>query len=182
LTGRNAAWIGPVCSVLGVLGFSFKAILIKLAYAWHPVDAVTLLALRMLFAEPLFVAMAWWAGRQADARPIATRDWRWLVWLGFTRYYLSSPLDFVGLMYITAALERLVLYLYPTIVLVLSIALHGRRVVPREIVALAVSYAGIALVFAHDLHFGGDARCGPEARWYSRVRSLTRSTWSAPAA
>ena len=157
LTRRDAPWIGPVCSVLGVLGFSFKAILIKLAYAWHPVDAVTLLALRMLFAAPFFVAMAWWAERQPGARSIAARDWRMLVWLGFVGYYLSSLLDFVGLMYITAALERLVLYLYPTIVLLLSVALHRRRVVPREVVALAVSYAGIALVFAHDLHLGGDA-------------------------
>jgi drug/metabolite transporter (DMT)-like permease len=158
LTGRNAPWIGPVCSVLGVLGFSFKAILIKLAYAWHPVDAVTLLALRMLFAAPFFVAMAWWAGRRPAVRPIARRDWRMLVWLGFIGYYLSSLLDFVGLEYITAALERLVLYLYPTIVLLLSVAVHGRRVVPREVAALLVSYSGIALVFTHDLNFGGDAQ------------------------
>jgi len=161
LTGRNAPWIGPVCSVLGVLGFSFKAILIKLAYSWYPVDAVTLLALRMLFAAPFFVAMAWWAGRRPDSRPITGRDWRILVWLGFVGYYLGSFLDFLGLMYITAALERLVLYLYPTMVLLLSVAVHGRRVVPREVIALLVSYAGIALVFAHDLHLGGD----PRALW-----------------
>src|SRR5215471_8109324 len=102
LTGRNAPWIGPVCSVLGVLGFSFKAILIKLAYALYPVDPVTLIALRMLFAAPFFIAMAWWAGRQPNARPIAASDWRMLVWLGFIGYYLGSLLDFVGLMYITA--------------------------------------------------------------------------------
>ena len=157
LTGPGARWIGPLCSVFGVLGFSFKAILIKLAYAWHPVDAVTLLALRMLFAAPFFVAMAWWAGRRPDARPIAKGDWRRLVWLGFVGYYLGSFLDFTGLMYITAALERLVLYLYPTIVLVLSAVVHRRAIKGREVVALALSYAGIALVFSHDLHFGSDA-------------------------
>ena len=92
-----------------------------------------------------------------------------LVWLGFIGYYLSSLLDFIGLMYITAALERLVLYLYPTIVLVLSIVVRGRRVVPREVVALAVSYAGIALVFAHDLHFGGDAH----ALWFGGALVFT---------
>jgi drug/metabolite transporter (DMT)-like permease len=102
--------------------------------------------------------MAWWAGRRADARPIARRDWRALAWLGFIGYYLGSLLDFIGLMYITAALERLVLYLYPTMVLLLSVALRGLRVTQRQIVALALSYAGIALVFAHDLTFGGDAR------------------------
>ncbi len=158
LTGRDARWVGPVCSVLGVLGFSFKAILIKLAYAWHPVDAVTLLTLRMLFAAPFFVAMAWWAGRRPGARPITRRDWRALAWLGFIGYYLGSLLDFIGLMYITAALERLVLYLYPTMVLLLSVALRGLRVTQRQVVALALSYAGIALVFAHDLTFGGDDR------------------------
>ena len=158
LTGRDARWIGPLCSVLGVLGFSFKAIFVKLAYAWHPVDAVTLLALRMLFAAPFFVAMAWWAGRRPDARPITRRDWRALVWLGFIGYYMASLLDFTGLVYITAALERLVLYLYPTMVLLLSVVLHGMRVTRRQVVALALSYAGIAFVFAHDLTLGGDAR------------------------
>ena len=74
LTEASPRWIGPVCAVLGVLGFSFKAILIKLAYAWHPVDAVTLLALRMLFSAPFFIAMAWWAGRRPTARPITRRD------------------------------------------------------------------------------------------------------------
>jgi drug/metabolite transporter (DMT)-like permease len=143
--------------VLGVLGFSFKAILIKLAYAWHPIDAVTLLTLRMLFSAPFFVAMAWWSGRRPDAPRFSRRDWRMLAWLGFLGYYLGSLLDFIGLMYITAALERLVLYLYPTMVLVLSVLLHGRRVTGREVLALALSYGGIAFVFANDLRFGGDS-------------------------
>src|SRR5215470_10262430 len=73
--------IGPVCAVLGVFGFSFKAILIKLAYAWHPVDALTLLTLRMLFSAPFFVAMAWWAGRQPGTRAITRPDWWRLAWL-----------------------------------------------------------------------------------------------------
>ena len=156
LTSQGARWIGPVCAVLGVLGFSFKAILIKLAYAWHPVDAVTLLALRMLFSAPFFVAMAWWAGRRPAARPITRRDWRALLWLGFIGYYLASLLDFMGLVYITAALERLVLFLYPTLVVLLSAVLRGRPITRRAMLALLLSYAGIAFVFVHDLSFGGD--------------------------
>jgi drug/metabolite transporter (DMT)-like permease len=156
LTEAGPRWIGPVCAVLGVLGFSFKAILIKLAYAWHPVDAVTLLTLRMLFSAPFFIAMAWWAGRRPAARPITRRDWRALVWLGFIGYYLASLLDFMGLVYITAALERLVLFLYPTLVVLLSAVLRGRPITRRAVLALLLSYAGIAFVFVHDLRLGGD--------------------------
>jgi len=156
LTEAGPRWIGPVCAVLGVLGFSFKAILIKLAYAWHPVDAVTLLALRMLFSAPFFIVMAWWAGRRPAARPITRRDWRALVWLGFIGYYLASLLDFMGLVYITAALERLVLFLYPTLVVLLSAVLRGRPITRRAVLALLLSYAGIAFVFVHDLRLGGD--------------------------
>jgi drug/metabolite transporter (DMT)-like permease len=158
LTGSGGRWIGPLCSVLGVLGFSFKAILAKLIYAWHPVDPITLLTLRMLFAAPFFVLMVWWAGRRPDARRFERRDWQSLVWLGFIGYYFGSLLDFMGLQYITASLERLVLYLYPTMVLVLSAVLHKRPVTRRELLALLLSYAGIAFVFAHDLEFSGDAR------------------------
>ena len=156
LRGAGPRWVGPACAVLGVLGFSFKAILIKLAYAWHPIDAVTLLALRMLFSAPFFIAMAWWSGRLPTARKITRRDWRALVWLGFIGYYLASLLDFMGLAYITAALERLVLFLYPTLVVVLSAVLRGRPITRRAVLALTLSYAGIAFVFAHDLRLGGD--------------------------
>ncbi|MDH5245170.1 MAG: DMT family transporter, partial [Betaproteobacteria bacterium] len=156
LRGAGPRWVGPACAVLGVLGFSFKAILIKLAYAWHPIDAVTLLALRMLFSAPFFIAMAWWSGRLPTARKITRRDWRALVWLGFIGYYLASLLDFMGLAYITAALERLVLFLYPTLVVVLSAVLRGRPITRRAVLALTLSYAGIAFVFVHDLRLGGD--------------------------
>ena len=112
--------------MLGVLGFSFKAILIKLAYAAYPVDAVTLLALRMVYATPFFAAMAWWAARDRGAPPLTRDDWKQLALLGFIGYYLASLFDFMGLQYITAALERLVLFLYPTMVVLLS-ALWLRR-------------------------------------------------------
>jgi len=149
-------WIGPLCAVVGVLGFSFKAILIKLAYAWSPIDAVTLLALRMIYAAPMFAVMAMLAARRPDAKPISKRDWLALAWLGFIGYYLSSLLDFIGLQYITASLERLVLFLYPTIVVVLS-ALFLRRPITRKAVgALLLCYAGIGLVFWHDLKVTGD--------------------------
>jgi len=157
-TSRRQALIGPALAIVGVLGFSFKAILVKLAYAWAPIDAVTLLALRMIYAAPMFVVMAWWASRNAAAKPMTRRDWLLLGWLGFIGYYLSSLLDFMGLQYISAALERLVLFLYPTMVVLLTAAMFRQRIGGRKLLALALSYAGILLVFAHDLRFGDNTR------------------------
>jgi drug/metabolite transporter (DMT)-like permease len=154
-------WIGPLCAVVGVLGFSFKAILIKLAYAASPVDPLTLLALRMLYSAPFFVAMAWWSGRGVEARRFTPADWRVLAALGFLGYYLASLLDFLGLQYITASLERLVLFLNPTIVVVLSALLLKRPITRRALAALVLSYAGIALCMWQDLRIGGD----PHATW-----------------
>ena len=149
-------WRGPLLAVLGVLGFSFKAILIKLAYAWAPADPVSLLTLRMLYSAPLFVAIAWWAGRAPGAKRIEPRDWWILVGLGFIGYYLSSLLDFLGLQYVTASLERLVLFLYPTIVVLLSALFLGQPVTRRAAIALALSYAGLALAVWHDIRITGD--------------------------
>ena len=101
----------------GAIAFSGKAIIVKLAYR-HGVDAVTLIMLRMLFALPLFVALAWWAGRGKPA--LTARDWRVVSLLGFSGYYLASFLDFWGLQYVSASLERLILYLGPTLVLLLG--------------------------------------------------------------
>jgi len=148
--------VGPAFAVIGILGFSFKAILIKLAYSWAPVDAVTLLALRMIYSVPFFAVMAWWASKPAKVQPMRRPDWLALLWLGFIGYYLASLLDFLGLQYITASLERLVLFLYPTMVVLLSVALFKKRVGGRIWVALALSYAGILLVFAHDFRLNAD--------------------------
>ena len=154
--GLATGWGGPLLAVLGVLGFSFKAILIKLAYAWSPVDPVSLMTLRMLYSAPFFVVMAWWAGRAPAAKPIPPRD-RWLLLaLGFVGYYLSSLLDFIGLQYVTASLERLVLFLYPTIVVLLSAVFLAKPVTRRAAVALALSYTGIALAVWHDTRITGD--------------------------
>lgn len=152
-----AAWIGPACAVLGVFGFSFKGIFIKLAYQSYPIDALTLLTLRMLYAAPFFCAMAWWASRSSRNLRLGRSDALLLIWFGVIGYYIASLLDFMGLQYITASLERLVLYLYPTIVVLLSALLYGKRVTRRILGALLLSYLGIALVIAHDLRFAADA-------------------------
>ncbi|WP_119286827.1 DMT family transporter [Azohydromonas sediminis] len=145
-------WPGLLLAAGGAIAFSGKAIIVKLAYR-HGVDAVTLIMLRMLFALPLFVLLAWWAGRGRPA--LTARDWRVVAALGFSGYYLASFLDFLGLQYISASFERLILYLNPTLVLLLGALLLRRRVGARELVALAVSYAGVALVFGHEAKLEG---------------------------
>lgn len=110
----------------------------------------------MLYAAPFFIVMAWWAGRNAG--PIARADAVRLACLGLIGYYLASLLDFVGLQYISAALERLVLYLYPTMVVLLSALFYRKAIGRRAMLALALSYAGIVLVFWHDLRAFGDTR------------------------
>ncbi len=129
--------------------FSAKAIIIKLAYRYG-VDAITLLALRMLFSLPLFVLLAWWASRES-LTPVSGRDAYVISVLGLVGYYLASYFDFLGLQYITAGLARLVLFLYPTFVLLFSAVLFQRPVTRRDVLALALSYLGIVLVFVNDL-------------------------------
>jgi drug/metabolite transporter (DMT)-like permease len=99
-----------------------------------------------------------------------------VVVLGFCGYYLASMLDFVGLQYVSASLERLILYLNPTLVLALSVLLYRKAVGARQLLALAVSYAGVLLVFGHEMEFKGSTRCGARC-WCSAARSATRSTW-----
>jgi drug/metabolite transporter (DMT)-like permease len=140
--------IGLACALLGAVGFSFKAILVKAAYRYG-VDPETLLALRMLYSLPLFLVLAY-AGARNAAVPITAQDWRALLVLGVLGYYASSYLDFLGLRHISAALERLILFTYPTIV-VLYGAWRERRVPTRATLsALILCYAGVALVVTHD--------------------------------
>ncbi|MEO5732333.1 MAG: DMT family transporter [Rubrivivax sp.] len=149
---------GLALAAAGSVAFSGKAIIVKLAYRYG-VDAVTLIMYRMLFALPLFVALAWWAGRGKPG--LARRDGVVIVGLGFSGYYLASFLDFAGLQYITASLERLILYLNPTMVLLLGFVFLKQRVTSRQLTALGTSYAGVLLVFGHEVRLvGGDGVLG----------------------
>jgi drug/metabolite transporter (DMT)-like permease len=139
---------GLLLAVVGSIAFSGKAIIVKLAYRYG-VDAVTLIMYRMLFALPIFAVMAWWASRGKAA--LTRNDWLGILGLGFTGYYLASYLDFAGLAYISAALERLILYLNPTLVLILGWLLYKKKMSSKQIGAMALSYAGILLVFGHEL-------------------------------
>ena len=138
--------------MLGSVAFSGKAIIVKLAYRYG-VDAVTLIMYRMLFALPIFAVMAWWASRGQPA--LTRKDWLGVLGLGFTGYYLASFLDFAGLAYISASLERLILYLNPTLVVMLGWALYGRGIRWPQALAMLVSYCGVVLVFGLEANLQG---------------------------
>ncbi len=143
---------GLLLATLGAVAFSGKAIIVKLAYRYG-VDAVTLIMYRMLFALPIFALMAWWSSR---GKPALTRHDGWgILGLGFTGYYLASYLDFAGLAHISASLERLILYLNPTLVLLLGLVLYQRRISRRQAFGMGISYAGVILVFGHEIKLEG---------------------------
>ncbi len=141
--------IGVVFALLAAVGFSAKAILVKLAYLDH-VDAITLLALRMAFSVPFFVGVVLWS-RLHNLKAMSRNDRLMVVALGVIGYYLSSYLDFLGLQYISAGLERLILFLYPTMTVVLSALIYKRAIGRITLAAMVLCYAGIALVFLHDV-------------------------------
>jgi drug/metabolite transporter (DMT)-like permease len=155
---RPALVGGLAIAIVGAVLFSTKAIVAKLLYRYQ-LDAVTVIAFRMMFSLPVFAAVAFWKMR-TDA-PLSVGDrWR-LVGLGLVGYYISSFLDFLGLQYISVGLERLILFLTPTFVLLITAIFLKRRISRWEWMALALSYCGIVLVFVHDLGGGkGDAVIG----------------------
>lgn len=149
---RVAVWPGLLLAAGGAIAFAGKAIVAKLMYR-HGVDAVQVLFWRMALAAPLFMLIAWWSGR---GKPRLTRrETGVVVALGFCGYYLASFLDFLGLQYISASLERLILYLNPALVLLLGWLLFGRRAGWRQGVAMAVGYLGVLLVFGQELSMEG---------------------------
>src|SRR3990167_5936771 len=150
----SAERLGIALAVLAALGFSFKAIFVKLAYAAAAVDAVTLLTLRMTFALPIALWASLWLCRAAP--PLSRNDWGLLLVLGVLGYYGASILDFIGLQYISAALERLILFIYPTLTVLIGVLFMGKALEKRQVAALALSYAGIVLAFAHDLQVTDD--------------------------
>ena len=143
---------GLLLATLGAIAFSGKAIIVKLAYRYG-VDAVTLIMYRMLFALPIFAVMAWWASRGKP--PLTRHDWFGVLGLGVTGYYLASYLDFAGLSYISASLERLILYLNPTLVLLLGLVLYKRQIHRTQVLGMLISYGGIFLVFGHEIQLEG---------------------------
>src|SRR3990167_1443909 len=186
----NSAHIAPksiatglFLAIAGAIAFSGKAIIVKLAYRYG-VDAVTLIMLRMLMALPFFLVIVWWTGRKARlsgvALPRLTAHDKWgILGLGVTGYYLASFLDFAGLAYISASLERLILYLNPTLVVLLGLLLYQRHIQRAQGWGMLISYCGVLLVFGHEIQFlGRDAALGALLVFLSAVSYALYMTFS----
>jgi drug/metabolite transporter (DMT)-like permease len=141
-------------AALGAVLFSAKAVLVKLCYR-HGADTETVLALRMLLSLPFFWSAVWWHAATRRPAPMLPQDRVKVLLLGFVGYYLSSYLDFLGLQYVSVGLERIILYLNPTIVLILSAFVLKSRIDSRQWLVMAVAYAGVLLVFFHDIRGDG---------------------------
>jgi len=143
-------------AIVGTLVFSFRPILVKLIYITYPASAVTVLFLRMAISLPFFLVVAWWL--RHDEPRLTRRDWAGLVALGFIGYYAASFLDMLGLKYVGAGVGRLILYLYPTLVLLISFLFLHRKPTPRQLGALVITYAGVTLILASQAHGGAEGR------------------------
>ncbi len=143
---------GILFALVGTLLFSMKAIFVKLSYL-EGIDTLSLLLLRMVFALPfyLFVISRLWRSNVKKWRSISTKHWISLAVAAILGYYLSSFLDFMGLRFIDASVERLILFIYPTFIAIISFLAFGERVSRLQFGALALSYVGLFFVFGHNL-------------------------------
>lgn len=153
LSRPSQVLLGFSLATLGAVLFSAKAIIVKFTYRYG-IDAVTLIAFRMVFSLPFFAVVAWYQARRVrrgELPALSRRDCLQICLLGLLGYYLASFLDFLGLRHISAGLERLILFLSPSLVVVLSAAWLKRPIEGRQWVAMFLSYAGVMFVFAHDI-------------------------------
>ncbi|MCR9249134.1 MAG: DMT family transporter [bacterium] len=146
--------IAVLIAVLGIVLFSSKAVMVKLAYRYE-IDAVSLLLLRMLFALPFYLIVAF-IKRPSNPDKIKKTDYWWLIGFGIIGYYLASYFDFLGLQYIKASLERVILFIYPTLVLIISRIFFKTRITRKQVMAILISYAGIVVTFGQELSFAGE--------------------------
>ena len=160
---HKISWAGILITVIGSLFFSTKAVIVKYAFKHTDIDAISLLALRMLFSLPFYLVMAWLAFKNEPTKKLSTKQWLYIFLLGIFGYYLSSLFDFMGLQYVSAGIERLILFLYPTFVVLINAMLFGQLVTRNQKIALLLTYAGIGIAYfgeiqiteaSHDFIYG----------------------------
>jgi drug/metabolite transporter (DMT)-like permease len=147
-------WFGVFLGVLGIVLFSSKAVMVKLAYNYN-VDAITMLLLRMLFSFPFYLVIAYVYRNKNNEVKNTKNDYYWVVFFGFVGYYLASYFDFVGLLYIKASLERIILFVYPTMVILLNRLFFKQPISNVQLLAIFLSYVGIVIAFSDEVSTSG---------------------------
>ncbi len=142
---------GVLIAIVGIVLFSAKAIMVKLAYQYQ-VSAVHLLLFRMLFSLPFYVLIAFYVKPQ-NPEKIKRNDYLWIVFFGFIGYYLASYFDFLGLKYIKAGLERIILFVYPTLVIIISKIFLKTTISTKQIIAILITYFGVIITFWGEIQF-----------------------------
>ncbi|WP_166964324.1 DMT family transporter [Yeosuana marina] len=145
---------GIILGLLGIILFSSKAVMVKLAYQYQ-VDAVSVLLFRMLFSFPFYVVIAFLYRKNTNGVTLVKNDYLWVAFFGFVGYYLSSYFDFVGLVYIKASLERIILFLYPTIVLLFNKIFLKQVITKNQVYAIVLTYVGIIIAFWNEVAISG---------------------------
>jgi drug/metabolite transporter (DMT)-like permease len=148
-------FIGAALVVLGSVLFAGKAVLVRYNYIHFKVDTVPLLALRMLFSAPFYAVILYFQNRkQSEVPKLMGKEWLWMMGISLVGYYLASFFDFWGLAYITASIERLVLFIYPTLVVVISAIFFKKPIHKIQYIALIITYLGVVISFIPDIQMG----------------------------
>lgn len=155
MSSKKTFIYGILLGVLGIVLFSSKAIMVKLAYQYH-IDALSILLLRMFFAFPFYIVIAYVYRNDKKEGSNTKTDYLWLVFFGFVGYYLASYFDFVGLVYIKASLERIILFAYPTIVLLFNKIFLKQTINTNQKLAIAITYIGILITFGSEVSLSGN--------------------------
>jgi drug/metabolite transporter (DMT)-like permease len=166
---------GFIITLVGAILFSTKAIFVKKAFADTQTDALTLLTLRMIFALPFYLAVAFISGNKKGNKQMNKKQWMFVIVLGLFGYYFSSFLDFAGLQYISAGLERLILFLYPTFAVFINVFFFGQKISRRQLLALTLTYLGIAFAYYGELSIDTH---NPNFFWGSFLVFLCAITYS----
>lgn len=172
---RKPLLAGFLIAFTGAILFSTKAIIVKKAFADISIDSLSLLALRMLFSLPFYLVAVWLVSRQSKRQRLTRRQWVQIMLLGLFGYYISSFLDFEGLRYISAGLERLILFLYPTFVVLINLFFFRQRLSRIQLLALLLTYSGIGIAYFGEL---GLDRSNPNFLWGSLLVFLCAITYA----
>jgi drug/metabolite transporter (DMT)-like permease len=174
-TQQSMSIAGFLITLIGAILFSTKAILVKLSFRDTGVDALTLLALRMSFSMPFYLVAAAISSKRMNNIRMTSRQWLYVILLGTLGYYLSSYLDFIGLQYVSAGLERLILFLYPSFAVIINAFLFGQKINRIQKIALVLTYIGIGIAYFGELKI--DTRT-PDFYWGSFLIFLCAITYS----